>query len=210
MMIDFFASALNGLLSSSYWELLAVALAIAYLLLAMKQSQWCWPAAFGSTIIYMVLFWDSALLMESALNAYYLLMAIYGWWAWHKKNDSGQSNTIQSWRWQTHVKVIGGLSLISAIGGYIMANYTHADFAYLDTVTTVFAIFTTWMVTQKVLENWIYWLVIDAASIYLYVAKGFNPTALLFMFYCVMVVFGYFKWRSKYLTSTQVLAPQRA
>ncbi len=209
-MIEFFSSAIDGLIASSPWELLAVALAVAYLILAMKQSQWCWPAAFGSTTIYTVLFWDSALLMESALNAYYLLMAIYGWWAWHKKDDAGLSAPIQSWSWQMHVKVIGALSIISAVGGYIMANYTHADFAYLDTVTTVFAVFTTWMVTQKILENWIYWLVIDAASIYLYLAKGFNPTALLFMFYCVMVVFGYVKWRAQYLASTQTLAPQRA
>lgn len=209
-MIEFFTNAFSGLLASSRWELLAVGLAVAYLLLAMKQSQWCWPAAFGSTTIYTVLFWDSALLMESALNAYYLLMAIYGWWTWHKTDNAGLSTPIQSWSWQMHVKVIGALSIISAVGGYIMANYTHADFAYLDTVTTVFAVFTTWMVTQKILENWIYWLVIDAASIYLYLEKGFNPTALLFMFYCVMVVFGYFKWRAQHFNSTQTLASQRA
>lgn len=206
-MTDFLKSAVDGLLAFSAWELAAVILAIAYLLLAMKQSQWCWPAAFVSTMIYTVLFWESALLMESLLNAYYLLMAIYGWWAWHKRDDDGAERDIVSWSVLKHSKIIAGLSLLSLTVGYVMANYTHADFAYLDAATTVFAVFTTWMVTQKVLENWLYWLVIDAASIYLYLEKSFNPTAILFMFYCVMVVFGYMKWRDSYYQHQQSTIP---
>jgi nicotinamide mononucleotide transporter len=202
-MIDFFQQVGNDLLASSVWELAAVILAVAYLLLAMKQNQWCWPAAFVSTAIYTVLFWESALLMESVLNAYYLLMAVYGWWAWHQKSDSSTERKIVSWQLSTHVKVIVGLSLISAVVGYLMATYTHADYAYLDAATTVFAIFTTWMVTQKVLENWLYWLVIDGVSIYLYMAKSFNLTALLFMFYCVMVIIGYRQWRVSYILAKE-------
>jgi len=206
-MINFIEQAVNELLASSLWELAAVLLAIAYLFLAMKQNQWCWPAAFISTSIYTVLFWDSALLMESVLNAYYLLMAIYGWWVWNKKSDDGVNQPIVSWQLTTHCKVIGGLSLLSIMVGYLMATYTHADFAYLDAATTVFAIFTTWMVTQKILENWIYWLVIDGVSIYLYLEKSFNLTALLFMFYCVMVIVGYIKWRADYNQHTGQLSP---
>lgn len=206
-MIDFLQKVAHELLASSGWELAAVVLAVAYLLLAMKQNQWCWPAAFVSTAIYTALFWESALLMESVLNAYYLLMAVYGWWAWHQKSDSGNDRRIVSWRLATHVKVISGLSLISVFVGYLMATYTHADYAYLDAVTTVFAIFTTWMVTQKVLENWLYWLVIDALSIYLYMAKSFNLTALLFMFYCVMVVVGYIQWRASLQSDNDTAIP---
>jgi len=197
-MIDFVQKGINELLASSGWELAAVILAVAYILLAMKQSQWCWPAAFINTAIYTVLFWESALLMESVLNAYYLLMAVYGWWAWHQKSEASHERQIVSWQLSTHIKVIVSLSLISLVVGYLMANFTHADYAYLDAATTVFAIFTTWMVTQKVLENWLYWLVIDAVSIYLYIAKSFNLTALLFIFYCVMVIVGYVAWRKSY------------
>ena len=198
-MIDFLQSATNELLASSLWELTAVVLAIAYLLLAMKQSQWCWPAAFISTAIYTVLFWESALLMESVLNAYYLLMAVYGWWVWHQKDDVGTEQPIVSWQLITHGKVIGGLAIISTMLGYLMANYTNADYAYLDTTTTVFAVFTTWMVIKKVLENWLYWIVINCASIYLYLVKDFNLTVLLFIVYCVIAVWGYKEWRSSYL-----------
>ena len=207
-MLDFVNSIINELLASSPWELVAVVLAIVYLVLAMRQNSWCWPAAFISTLIYTVLFWNVSLLMESLLNAYYLIMALYGWRMWRSTTDSGLLSgatppaTIVSWNVSTHIKVVGVLALISLVLGYIMANYTDADFAYLDATTTVFSVFTTWMVTQKILENWLYWLVIDAASIYLYLNKSFNLTAGLFILYCVLAVVGYIQWRN------QLKAPQ--
>jgi len=206
-MIEFVSSVLSELAASSLWELVAVALAVAYLVLAMAQSRWCWPAAFFSTMIYVVLFWQSALLMESLLNGYYLAMAVYGWFVWQQRPNSPTDDgllpnakldtPIISWSLNAHLKIITVLALISLIVGYLMSNFTHADFAYLDATTTVFALFATWMVTQKVLENWLYWIVIDGASIYLYLQKSFNLTAGLFMLYCVMCVFGYLKWRSQ-------------
>jgi nicotinamide mononucleotide transporter len=64
----------------SAWEALAVVLGILYLLLAVRENILCWYAAFASSLIFLFLFWDVELLMESALQVYYLVMAVYGWW----------------------------------------------------------------------------------------------------------------------------------
>jgi nicotinamide mononucleotide transporter len=85
--------------------------------------------------------------------------------------------------------------------GYVIANYTPAAFPYLDTFTTVFAVFATYLVTQKVLENWLYWVVIDAISIYLYIEKGLIPTTVLFIIYVIIAAYGYFKWQAIYRQS---------
>ena len=79
-----------------------------------------------------------------------------------------------------------------------MANYTYADFAYLDTFTTVFAVFATYMLTKKILENWLYWIVIDSVSIYIYINKGFYLTAVLFAFYTVLAFIAYNNWKKEY------------
>jgi nicotinamide mononucleotide transporter len=75
--------------SMSPWEAVAVVLAIAYLLLAVKENILCWLFAFMSTAIYTVLFWDVSLLMESALNGYYMAMAVYGWYQWTRGGRNG-------------------------------------------------------------------------------------------------------------------------
>ena len=72
----------------SPWESVAVALAIAYLLLAMRENILCWYCALASAAIYTVLFWDASLPMQSLLSVYYVGMAIYGWWQWRRGGES--------------------------------------------------------------------------------------------------------------------------
>ncbi|WP_426370429.1 nicotinamide riboside transporter PnuC [Pseudocolwellia sp. HL-MZ7] len=105
---------------------------------------------------------------------------------------------LKAYKLKTHVIMITGLSVTSFVVGILMDKYTPTDFPYLDSTTTVFAVFATYLVAQKVVENWLYWIVIDAVSIYLYVEKDLMPTAFLFTVFIVIAVYGYYKWRQEY------------
>ena len=189
---------LSGFQAMSYWEYIAVFLGLAYIFLAMKQSLWCWPAAFISTSIYTLLFWQGFLYMESLLNFYYLIMAIYGWWQWRGTRsaslDTLETKQIQSWTLSRHATWISAGLIVALVLGFLLDSYTDAKMAYLDSFTTVFAIFATYLVTQKVLENWLYWVVIDFASVYLYLQNDYLPTAALFVLYTFMALWGYRVW----------------
>jgi nicotinamide mononucleotide transporter len=209
-MIDFFVQTFSGFKAMSYWEYLAVLLSAAYLLLAMKQSLWCWPAAFFSTFIYTILFFNGALLMDSLLNVFYMAMAFYGWYSWrnglNKSAQQRQALPVKSWSWQLHSRIIAVTLILSVILGFVMDNYTHADFAYLDSFTTCFSVLSTYLVARKVLENWLYWVFIDGISVYLYISKGFYPTAVLFVLYTLMAVWGYMQWRQTLFVDTSTAA----
>jgi len=202
-MAELFTSFSDYAANLPWLELVAMLLALAYVILAAQGSLWCWPAAFISTALYTVIFYDVLLLMDSALNVYYLVMAVYGYWLWKKSapiNDDQKLShlAVVSWQSRWHLKACLILTAISFVLGYVMANYTPAAFPYLDTFTTVFAVFATYLVAQKVLENWLYWIVIDAASIYLYIEKDLMPTAVLFIIYVFIATLGYFKWQTLY------------
>lgn len=195
-LLSFIQAALQELSGLSLAEILAVILAIAYIVLAVQESLWCWPAAFLSTAIYTWLFWEVSLLMESVLNLYYMAMAVYGYYLWrYRHSDETDTKPIVSWSFRHHLWLIGLCTLISLIVGFIMANYTPAHYPWLDAATTVFAMACTWLVAQKVLENWLYWIVIDIASIYLYLNKGLMLTSALFLIYIVLAVVGYLRWQ---------------
>ncbi|GLP96445.1 nicotinamide riboside transporter PnuC [Paraferrimonas sedimenticola] len=207
--MDWFSGVIGDVQALSLWEGLAVVLSVLYLLGAMATKLWCWAAAFASTLIYTLLFWHVALLLESALNLYYMGMAVYGFWLWRfgpgpQGNDSGIGLTV--WSLSTHLKLILGCAVFALVLGYVMDNYTHADLAYLDALTTSFAVMTTYLVAKKVVENWLYWVVIDLVSIYLYLQKGLMLTSALFVFYTVMAGYSYFLWRKKYQTQQAELA----
>lgn len=179
-------------------ELTAVVLGILYLLLAMHERIACWYAAFASTAIFLYLFYDARLLMESALQLYYLAMAVYGWWHWRHPPKRHATLPISRFAASQHIIAIGGVLLAAGVSGWLLAQYSDAALPYLDSFTTWGSILTTWMVARKILENWLYWLVIDASSIYLYLDRELFFTAALFMAYVVIVIFGYRRWLQQY------------
>jgi nicotinamide mononucleotide transporter len=189
----------RAIAATSAWEGIAVLLAVAYLLLAARGHIACWACALVSTAIYTALFWNVSLLMESALNIYYMVMALYGWQQWRQGGEDGRGATISSWHWRRHLLVIGGVTSIALCSGFLLAEHTRAVWPYVDSFTTWGAVVTTFMVARKVLENWIYWFVLDAISIPLYLERGLVLSALLFAVYLVIVCFGYFAWRRQYV-----------
>jgi len=196
------ATALQAMMG---WELLAVLLALLYLLLAMKERIECWYAAFFSTAIYIFLFWDVSLLMESALQLYYLAMAVYGWWLWRKHANDDEELIIHTWSLRQHGIALAALLLLTFISGSILTANTSAALPYLDSFTTWGAVITTYMVTKKVLENWLYWIVIDGVSVFLYLDRELYLTAVLFILYVIIVIVGFMQWLPRYKQQQLVL-----
>ncbi|MDP5134971.1 nicotinamide riboside transporter PnuC [Rheinheimera baltica] len=181
-------------------ELVATLLALAYVILALKHSLWCWPAALLSTLLFTHVMWQSALLSDALLQLYYAGMALYGWWRWQQLRQAtpGAKGSVFEWRWQWHLVLIVITALAGWALGMFMASYTQADFAYLDAQTTAFSVMATFLVARKLVSNWLYWVVIDAVSIYVYAQKHLYFLTGLFMLYTVIAIAGYFIWRSHY------------
>jgi nicotinamide mononucleotide transporter len=85
---------------------------------------------------------------------------------------------------------------LSARSGWTLSVYSDAAYPYIDSMTTWFAIWATFLVARKVLENWWYWLLIDLASIFIYWTRDLQLTALLFVIYVIMIPFGLISWRN--------------
>ena len=177
----------------------AVAFGLAYLVLAIRQNMLCWAAALVSVLLSLVLFYEARLYSESALQVFYAAMAFYGWYQWRYGGRRVGAETdelpVGVWPLRMHVLAIGGTLAVSVLLGYVMDVRTDAAMPYLDAFTTVAAIVTTYMVAKKLLENWVYWFVIDGLSVYMYIARELYLYAALFVFYLVLVVIGFFRWR---------------
>jgi len=179
-------------------EMLAVATAIGYLLLAIRENIWCWACAAGSTSCYVWLFVDAKLYMESALNGFYLAMAGYGWYMWRFGGERGRELPVVTWPPARHAAAIAGVAGLSGTSGFLLASYSDAAYPYVDSATTWAAIWTTFLVARKVLENWWYWLAIDAVSAWIYWMRELPLTTVLFVLYLAMIPFGLVAWTRSY------------
>ncbi|MFT5519781.1 MAG: nicotinamide mononucleotide transporter [Enterobacterales bacterium] len=179
---------------TSAWEMLAVIFAVAYLLLVIKESVWCWPAALVSTSIYIFLFFDVNLYMESGLQIFYIVMALYGWVLWRKHEDTSADISISSWSINKHLAALSLITILVFSSALLLEKNTDAAYPWLDSFTTWGAVVSTWMVTRKILENWLYWIVLDSVSIFLFIQRDLYLTALLFIFYVLLCFKGYKQW----------------
>tara|TARA_X000000368_G_C22964394_1_gene682469 strand:+ start:73 stop:669 length:597 start_codon:yes stop_codon:yes gene_type:complete len=175
-------------------ESVAVFFSILYVVLAAKESIWCWGAAAISVSLYIYICFSTQLYPETGLQIFYLFMAFYGYHNWNKTDQYLQ---ISEWSISKHLFVLVIGAILTFLMGFCFATYTNAKMPIVDSFTTVFSVFSTYMVAKKILGNWLYWIVIDAVSIYLYFSRDLHLTSLLFIAYTIIAIFGYFSWMKK-------------
>ena len=183
-----------NLVHADWIEPAAVILAIAYLLLAVKQNISCWFAAFFSSLLYFLVMYSAGLYMEAGLQIFYCFMAVYGWTQWRVSLPDNKKFLVITWNRNQHIKAISLIILLALTSGWALEKFTNAALPFIDSLTTWGAIVTTYMVAKRLLENWIYWFVIDTISVFLFYSRGLFLTSILFFVYLIIIYFGYKSW----------------
>ena len=210
--VGFFETFWNGVLATSPLEWTAVLTGIAYVVLASYRSIWCWVFAFVSSSIYVFICFNYGLFIESVLQLFYVAMAIVGWVSWNKSEnkvkpvgedllDSAMDQKkilIHTWGWEMHVMNVIASGLLAFAVGWIFNNFTNQANPYMDAFTTVFSLVATFMVTLRVLENWIYWVMIDIVSIFLYSSRELYLSSVLYLLFTILAVVGFVAWLKEY------------
>ncbi len=150
----------------TFAEAASVLLGAAYLVLAVRRNRWCWAAGGVSSALMIWLSAQAGLPMQSALNVYYVVVSIYGWWRWTGQAAVAPLVTLLPPRW--HVAGVGAVIVASLLTARVLAAETQAAWPLLDSLTTWGSLFTTWLVARAKLENWAYWLLIDAVEAWLF------------------------------------------
>jgi nicotinamide mononucleotide transporter len=179
---------------TSWTEFIAAALAVVYLLLAIRQRVECWIAAFVSSCLYVWVLFGAHLYMESALNAFYGAMAVYGFWQWQQGGGVG-ALAVSRWPIARHWAGLLGVVVLSWVSSYFLRRFTPAAWPFADSLVTWSSVFATVLVARKVYENWHWWLVIDSISLYLYFTRRLYLTMALFALYLALIVIGMRQWR---------------
>ena len=179
---------------TSWVEFIAATLAVAYLLLAIRQRLECWAAAFVSSVLYVWVLFTAHLYMEAVLNGFYAAMAVYGFWQW-QQGRGGSALAVCRWPMARHLTGALGILCLSLISWYFLQRFTPAAWPLMDSMVTWSSAYATFLVARKVYENWYWWLVIDSVSLCLYVSRHLYLTVLLFAAYLVLIVVGMRQWR---------------
>ncbi|MBL7817714.1 MAG: nicotinamide mononucleotide transporter [Saprospiraceae bacterium] len=177
---------------------LAFGLNLVYVILAGRGNAWCWFFGFFGTIFQFVVCVDAELKSDAALQVYYALSAVYGWFSWQERKEDGSPLDIVRSPLSMHLK-IGLLGALVAIP--LGLYWQSAAFRFEDAFLAVFSIITTFLTARKVLESWLYWLVIDFSYALIYFSRDKFLLGILSLIYFVFSIRGFLLWRKSMKTS---------
>lgn len=178
-------------------EAFAVVAGLVYVVLILRRNRWGWVAGALSSSVYVLIAARAKLPMQSLLQAYYVAMAVYGWFSW-KRNAEQEGGRIYRWTLRRHLLMALFLLTASALSAQFLARETQAAWPLLDSFTTWTSLLATWMLARSVLENWLYWICADLIMVCLFVRQGYPYTAGLFFAYTVVSVLGLRAWLLRY------------
>jgi nicotinamide mononucleotide transporter len=187
----------DGLKNTSWPEYLAVFFGIASVLFSRKENIWVYPTGIINTVMYTWFcfqWWN--LYAEGSLNFYYTVMSIYGWWVWTRKKDGKELpitfNNKKDWSVSISFFFISWGLLF-----FILKKYTNSAVPWGDSFASAAAYTGMWQMARKKLENWIWWIITNFASIPLYFYKHAVFTSVQYLVFLVLAIMGFVTWRKK-------------
>jgi nicotinamide mononucleotide transporter len=175
-------------------ELAGTVFSIAGVWLVLKKSIWNFPIGIVSVLLQAVVYFQSRLYSDASLQIVYVILLVYGWFQWNKK-DSGK--TFHAGKTSDRLWAVLGLTCIvsTVFIGAIFKNYTDASLPYFDSLLTSASLIAQWMIAKKKIENWIVWIVVDALYVGMYIYKGLYLFSALYFVFILLAIAGYREWK---------------
>ena len=189
-------------------EYFGVLTGLLYLFLEIRQHRAMWVVGFLTSLVYVFVFFFSKIYADMGLNIYYIAISIYGFWQWPRRREvetaqNGEAAPSQEailYRNMTPLLFAGICSAILALFAllyYFLHYFTDSPIPAGDAFTTAVGIVATWMLARRIIEHWIFWIIVNCVSVYLYYLRGLYPTMFLYICYAILAAVGLYTWKKK-------------
>ena len=180
---------MNGL------EITAAGFGVVSVYLSVRQNIWSWPTAIVSVGMYTLVFYRSRLYADMGLQVVYVVLSLYGWYQWLYGGSDRTELKVSRISRRVATALFAAVLISAGILGTLLSRQTDAAIPYVDSLTTSTSLAAQWMMTRKLVENWLVWVAVDVVYIAMFINRSLHVTAVLYAVYLVLSAVGYFKWR---------------
>jgi len=177
-------------------EIVAAVFGVISVFLSVRQNIWSWPTAIVNVGLYIFVFYESKLYADTGLQVIYVVLNAYGWYHWLYGGKNRTELPVSRTSPRLGAFLVGLGLAGTALIGTLLAQKTDAALPYMDAMTTSTSLVAQWMMTRKLLENWIVWVSVDVIYIGMYIYKSLYVTAALYLVFLILSAMGYFQWRA--------------
>jgi nicotinamide mononucleotide transporter len=179
-------------------EVAAVAFGIVSVWLSTREHIASWPTAIVNVSLYFIVFGEAKLYADMGLQVFYFVLSWYGWYQW-KFGGANRSELPVGRTARRHVGRLVPLGIAGSLAlGLVLARTTDAALPWVDSATSVTSLLAQWMMTRKLLENWLVWIAVDVVYVAMFIFKELYLTAGLYAVFLLLAVKGYVDWRRSF------------
>ena len=180
----------------TWLEMLAFVLSLAMVVCNIRVNMAGWPLAIAASLLYFVLFWDSRLYGEAALQIVFAVVAGWGWWQWLRgRAADGSALRVRHLSGRARLALLAAVLLAWPLLGAFLRQATDTDVPWWDALPTAGSLAGQWLLARKYVDNWPVWVVVNAVSVSLFAWKGLWLTAVLYALFLVMALWGWRAWQ---------------
>ena len=176
-------------------EIVAALFGVVSVFLSVRQNIWSWPTAIVNVGLYIFVFYQAKLYADTGLQVVYVVLNAYGWYHWLYGGKNRTELPVSRTPRRLGLLLAGIVSAGAVVIGTLLARNTDASLPYVDALTTSTSLVAQWMMTRKLLENWLVWVAVDVVYIGMYISKSLYVTAVLYFIFLVLSAMGYVQWR---------------
>lgn len=175
-------------------QIVGTSLGLLYLWLEYKANIWVWVIGAIMPMVHGLLYLQSGIYADAAMQLYYVLAGIYGLCVWKRSSKNKSEATIKHTPYDWVVLLVAVYAVLHVALYFFLTRFTDSQVPFFDAMSTALSIVAMWMLSRKLVEQWLVWLVVDAISVGLYFYKGIPITGCLYFVYCVLAIVGYMRW----------------
>ncbi|MDO9254424.1 MAG: nicotinamide riboside transporter PnuC [Bacteroidales bacterium] len=187
----------SNILDTSWLEVIAVIFGILSVWFARKENIWVYPTGIVNVLVYVYLCFFAGLYADMAINAFYFVMSVFGWYNWSRRDENSHHVPITSLsikQWLFYVLLI---AVAFGIIYYVLSNFTDSTVPVFDSFTTSLFIAGMWLMAIKKIENWLLWILGDVLVIPMFAIKGLAFTSVQYIVFLVLAIMAYIEWRKR-------------
>jgi nicotinamide mononucleotide transporter len=176
-------------------EIVAAIFGVVSVFLSVRQNIWSWPTAIVNVGLYIIVFYGSKLYADTGLQVVYVVLNAYGWYHWLYGGKNRTELAVTRTRAPVAAILVALVAAGTAVIGTFLSRNTDAALPWVDAMTTSTSLAAQWMMTRKLLENWIIWVAVDVVYIAMYIYKSLYVTSGLYLVFLILSAMGYLEWR---------------
>lgn len=175
----------------------------------LRRRVWAWPVGIVGNVLLFTVFLGGVfhtpqqtdLYGQAGRQVFFVAVSVYGWVRWRQAQRAAASGgdvdapaVVPRWAGRSGWLLIGTVAVVGTVACAALFSALGSWGPWADAWIFVGSMLATYGMARGWIEFWLIWIAVDAVGVPLLLSAGYYPSAVLYVVYAGVVVYGFVVW----------------